>query len=379
MSKDVELYLAFPDGVFDYACNECNAFCCRGHGFAGSLRREMTQLFARYPAIEGMAAKRSGDLVFFSTPASGCILLSVDNRCTVEKDLGKEAKPSICRLFPFNSFARLGETVVVSPHFLCPLRVQIPPRCDAVEGMHSRVESAIRASGILDRLYIEENVPRLALHPSNDVTSVIKREMEFRDLCSRSLCHRSFSDTVRSECADSGSLDAFVERAAAVMKMTPTRSGERDLLDDVLLALSPTFRLELLSLSSDGILRALAIGELIVRRLLANSNRTVSPKGVFSILGNNGPALRLLARDGESITRIKPARLKSPAFGDADLTFTAFATLRELGNTVDSLSALERTLAPSLTASDRVILLTQLGEQVDRALTGRRGSRAHLG
>lgn len=374
-----ELYLAFPDGVFHYACAECNAFCCRGYGFAGSLEREMRPLFDRYPEVEGMASKRVGDLVFFSTPASGCILLGGDNRCRIEKELGKAAKPSICRLFPFNSFTRIGKTVVVSPHFLCPLRVQVPARPGEVEGTHSRVESAVRESGILDKFYIDQNVPRLALHPSNDAASVLRREIRFRDGCSRAIGERSFRDMLELESEDTDGLYVFVERAARVMGLKPAgRSEARDRLDDVLLALAPAFRLELLSLSTEDILRALALGELVVRQLMAISGDPVNPKGVFSVLQNNGPALRLLSRDCESFMRIKPARLKAPPFGDAELTFAAFATLRGLGSSMDPLSTLESALGPSLTASDRVILLTQLGQQVDGALLGRRGRQTHV-
>lgn len=379
MSKDVDLYLTFPDGVFHYSCKECNAFCCRGYGFAGSVKREMLPLFARYPAIQSMAAKRAGDFVFFSTPASGCILLGSDNTCRVENELGKDAKPSICRLFPFNSFARLGKTVIVSPHFLCPLGVRFPPRPDSVEGSHSRVEAAIRASGVLNEFYINQNAPHLALHPSGDAAFVLRREKRFRDLCSRSFGERTFADAVRAECADTGSLDTFTERAARLMGLKPRRrSRRRDSLDDVLLALAPVFRMELLSLSSEGILRALAVGELIVRRIMAISSDPASPNGVYSILHANGPALRLVAREGESITRLKTGRLKSPAFGDVDLTFAAFSTLRELGNSIDLLGALERTITASLPASDRAILLTQLGRQIDRALSRPRGRRAQV-
>jgi hypothetical protein len=375
--KADELYLAFPDGVFHYECAQCNAFCCRGYGFAGSFEREMRPLFARYPMIQGMATKRTGDFVVFSTPASGCILLGSDNRCRIEKDLGKAAKPSICRLFPFNSFTRIGKTVVVSPHFLCPLRVEVPARPGEVEGTHSRVEAAVRDSGILDKFYIDQNVPRLSLHPSSDAASVLRREIRFRDLCSKAIGRRRFRDVLESESSEG--LDEFVERATRLMgSKPPRRSKSRDRLDEILLALAPALRLELLSLSTEDILRALALGEAVVRQLTATSEGSITPKGVYSILQNSGPALRLLARDCESFVRIRPARLKTPSFGDPELTFAAFATLRGLGSCSDPLRTLEDTLDPLPTASDRVVLLTQLGQQIDGAVLGRRGRQAQV-
>src|SRR5205814_7409491 len=103
-----ELFFAFPDGVYDYKCAECTALCCKGHGFGGSLDREMRSLFVRYPQIESMAYSRNGDQINFATTASGCVMLDTDNLCRIEKELGKSAKPNICNLFPFNLFAKIG-------------------------------------------------------------------------------------------------------------------------------------------------------------------------------------------------------------------------------------------------------------------------------
>src|SRR5687768_9293505 len=40
-----DIFFAFPDGVFHHVCAECTALCCRGQGFAGSLKREMNFIF----------------------------------------------------------------------------------------------------------------------------------------------------------------------------------------------------------------------------------------------------------------------------------------------------------------------------------------------
>src|SRR5262245_6598922 len=111
----IELFLAFIDGAYDYVCAECTALCCKGHGFGGNLERELRPLFARYPQLETMAMSRTGGQITLATTGSGCVVLDVDNRCRIEKELGKDKKPSVCSLFPFNAFSRIGKTIVVMP------------------------------------------------------------------------------------------------------------------------------------------------------------------------------------------------------------------------------------------------------------------------
>lgn len=81
LERPPELFFAFPDGVYDYRCAECTALCCKGHGFGGSLDREMRSLFVRYPQLESMAHSRNGDQMAFVTTASGCVMLDADNFC----------------------------------------------------------------------------------------------------------------------------------------------------------------------------------------------------------------------------------------------------------------------------------------------------------
>src|SRR5262244_2113350 len=135
-----ELYMAFPDGVFHYVCAECNALCCRGDGFGGSLEKEFKPLFRIYPALESLVTFRKGDDIHLSNPRGRCIMLDDDRLCRIEKEHGKQIKPAVCTLFPFNSFVRIGNDVAITPHFLCPLRVQVPARPNEVEGTHAKIE-----------------------------------------------------------------------------------------------------------------------------------------------------------------------------------------------------------------------------------------------
>lgn len=374
-NDEVGLYLAFPDGVFHYRCADCNAFCCRGHGFGGSFEREMKPLFVRYPALESLATLRQGDYVQFSTPTSGCVVLGSDNRCRIEKDLGKQSKPAICRLFPFNAFRRIGRAVAVSPHFLCPLRLQLPAKPGEVEGTHRTVEAAVRESGILDKDYLDYHVPRLLLHRSYDAEAALEREASFRDACSLALGRRSFLDTLMAESKDASALAKFLERAVRIMGLTVhSEPRAQDEMDDVLLALAAPVRLNLLSLSAEGIIRALALGGLLLRNVLSISADPMSLKGAYSVLDHHSPALRLLAYCDEPLDLTSSFKVKSPRFGDADLSFAAFVAAREIAAGVGPLTSLERAIPDSMTTSGRSVLLNIIGEQIDGSLRKPKGA-----
>jgi hypothetical protein len=362
----MQLYLAFPDGVFHYVCAECNALCCRGQGFGGSLRREMQTLLVLYPAIESMAVSRSGNNLEFATPTGRCYFLDADNRCAIERVHGKTLKPGVCVLFPFNLFTRIGTAVAVSPQFMCPLRVQVPARPGQVEGTHALIETAVRESGLLDPSYVEGHLPSVLLHGSENASSVLKREEGFRDACSRALGRQSFIEMLRGESADPEALDGFVVRAAAIMGLDPpSRPQGRDPIDDVLIALAPPLRLNMLRLSPEGILRALALGEMVVRRVLPLSSGPLSPQGVHQIVTVPGPALRLLAQGDEPLDLVKRASMEVSWFDVPEMVLAAFKALSDFRKSIGTLTALEKAIEPSMTVSDRAVLLRYIGMQVE--------------
>lgn len=365
-NEETPLYMAFPDGVFHYVCAECTALCCRGQGFGGSLKREMPVLLSLYPALGSAVVSRQGSMLAFGTPAGRCFFLEEDNFCRIEKDHGKALKPGVCSLFPFNKFMRIGKVVAVSPHFMCPIRLQVPARPNHVEGTHSAVDGAVRASGLLDNEYVERYMPSVGLHESVDAAAVVHREASFRDACSRSLERRSFYNALKEESTDSSALDAFTRRAAEVMGLEANRSTQdRDHVDDLLLALASSHRLSLLHMSSEAILRALAIGEIVLRRMMSLSSIQMTPQGANSILTNMGPAIRLLARGDETIELAGNANPKSPPFGDPSMSFAAFTALRKVGVGTGVLDALEKSIKPDMTIPDRSALLVQLGSQLE--------------
>src|SRR5438034_4684903 len=92
-SQNVSLYFAFPDAVYDYVCAECTALCCKGHGFGGSIERELRPLFAHYPQLESLALARTGDEMILMTSARGCLMLDRAHRRRLHNDSRQHHEP----------------------------------------------------------------------------------------------------------------------------------------------------------------------------------------------------------------------------------------------------------------------------------------------
>jgi len=152
-----------------------------------------------------------------------------------------------------------------------------------------------------------------------------------------------------------------------------------DAVDDLVLALAAPLRLRLLHLSSEGMLRVLALGEIVLRRTLTLSDRPPTLQGAYQVITSVGPALRLLARGDEPLELARRASAKAPPFGDPDLTFAAFLTLRAVHNSTGILEALEKAIKPSLSAADRSVLLNQLGAKLEHDIPVRRRKESGAG
>ena len=364
--KQVAVYFAFPDGVYHYVCAECSALCCKGDGFGGSLKREVRSLFVLYPQLESMTIARHGDTVSFANAKGACQFLDADNRCRIEKEHGKSLKPTVCSLFPFNSFGRIGRTLTVSPHFLCPLRLSLPATPGEVEGTHATLEAGLREREVLSKEYLSTMVTPLSLHPSIDAVTTVDREKTFRDLCALSLGRRSFGDTLRAASENGAALDKFVARVARLMKIDePPGSRPHDELDDLLLAIAPAYRLSMLALRSEQMLRALAVAELTLRVGSTLSTLPLSLQGVMRMASAFAPAQRLLACDDEPFNFSKPISKKDLTFGDAQLTFAAYVFQRRAAGPAGVLGALEEVIKPEMPVSDRSVLFQRLGNLVD--------------
>jgi hypothetical protein len=372
-----DLFFAFPDGVYDYKCAECTGLCCKGHGFGGSLDREMRSLFVRYPQIESMAYSRNGDQITFATTSSGCVMLDTDNFCRIEKEVGKHAKPNICNLFPFNSFSKIGKTIVVMPHFLCPLRAIVPARPGEVQGTHTLIEDALRNSRMLNRDYVKNVIVPARLHSSLNEVAVIDREKSFRNLCSQALTSSRFIDTLKNASTDPPALAAFVQRARGILgyESSPEKE-ERDVFDEMLLAFASPYRIGLLDLPAEGILRALAIAEIIVRRAWRGAPQQPSFQGLANNVVTFKPVQVLLAGADEAFDFGKVTQ-KALSFRDAALTFAGFVAVRNAAEK-GVLGALEEAIPPRMSVADRSILLIRLGELLQKTKSKRNRKHAAL-
>jgi len=370
------LYFSFPDGVFHYVCAECTALCCKGYGFAGSLEREMGRLLTLYPELSSAALERRGDILSFGTPAGGCHFLDSDNLCRIEKEHGRALKPGVCTLFPFNVFSLIGKTVVVSPHFLCPLRIHVPARPGAVEGTHALLEPLLRESGFVSDDQTKVGIRPARLHPSEGVRSVLARETSFRDRCGAALGSRSFSRCLRDASADAAKLDRLVTRSAALLGLDAPPAGEaRDGIDDTLLAVAPTVRLSLLRLPAQGILLALALAELVVRRVTALAPAPPTPQTVINVISSALPALHLLGCAEVPVTTSRRGRPKSPPFGDPAMVFAGYLVLKGAGGDRDVLDVLEAGMQRIESVADRTAFLVEMGGVIGPSLKRGRGSR----
>ena len=368
----VPLFFAFPDGVYHYVCAECTALCCRGQGFSGSLEREMKTLLQIYPALGSVSTGRVADQVSVTTPAGACFFLDADNLCRIEKEHGKATKPGVCVLFPFNVFTRIGAAVAVSPHFLCPLRLQVPPSSGAVEGTHADLEAAIRDSRMLDPGYVKSFLTPARLHPDLNPRAVLARESTFRDACSQALGHARFASTLNDASTDRAALASRVDRATRLLGLDPpSRPPARDAIDDLLLALASPLRLDLLSLSSEGMLAALALAERILRHTSALSPETPSLQGASQVVSDLFPVLRLLARGDEPLEISRAASLKSPPFGVPELLFSTHRFWRAFKSTPRTLTVLEQSVPPTMSPSDRTVLFNSLGSRMDQVILKR--------
>jgi Fe-S-cluster containining protein len=371
MNEKTRVYLPFPDGIFHYVCRECTQNCCfRSAEFDGSLMNEIQQLVKLYPALEIMVIRRRGDTMAFTTPSGRCYFLDQDNRCGIETRHGKELKPVACRVFPFNHYSRLGDAFVAGLNFLCPLRIQLPARPGEVEGTHATIEAHLRESPYLEGGYFE-SVRQLPLRRDQKPAQVLVEESTFRDTCSRALGQQGFFETLRAASAAPDGLESFAAWAAGVLSLDQSlRPATRDHIDDLLLALASMQRLNLLMLTPEQRLRVLALGELVLRRLLAmTGDRPVgpadaaAPKGAYEILSRIRPVLHFLAVSDEPTVTGKKAVENIPPFGDADMTFAAFEILRAAQQEQPLTEVLERTLPP-LSVSNRMALLMDLAGMI---------------
>lgn len=330
------------------------------------MKREMGRLLTLYPPLQNAVSERHGDFIRIIAPAGGgCVFLGSDNLCGIQREHGEALKPTMCMMFPFNTLNRVGETIVVSPHFACPLRLRLPAGLGEVEGKHSVIERRIRQLNFLDEGYLAGFAPVLPLHAAQSPEQVVLREVAFRDLSADALGSRSFAEVLHEASGDARELTRNIARGAKVLGLPKARKKSRDAIDDLLLALAPSLRLKLLRLPPEGILVALALSEIAFRRITADSNKAPTLQGAYHVFMTIGPALRLIGLINEPIGYSKVASVEGPHSWNPEMKVMARVILRQAQGSTGAIEALERALPSSLSVADRSALLIQIGRAVE--------------
>jgi Fe-S-cluster containining protein len=119
------LFFPFPSGALSYACASCDAPCCKGQPLGIGRSRELVTIQQAQPRATLFAVPgfQGGPLLSVTPPPEKCWFFDRNGRCRIEHVVGRDAKPTGCRLFPFSRVFAVGEALAVLPDLLCPLRV----------------------------------------------------------------------------------------------------------------------------------------------------------------------------------------------------------------------------------------------------------------
>ena len=119
------LFFPFPSGTLIHVCEGCDAPCCKGEPIGIGRSRELVTILQAQPRAALFAAPgfNGGPLLSLSPPPEKCWFLDRKQRCRLEYVMGREHKPTGCRLFPFSVLQGVGEAIAVVPDLLCPIKV----------------------------------------------------------------------------------------------------------------------------------------------------------------------------------------------------------------------------------------------------------------
>jgi Fe-S-cluster containining protein len=143
------IHFPFLSGILDYECSTCSAPCCKGGSLGIGRSNELVTLTRVQPSIAlfmspGFAAST---MLSVATPLEACWFLDKHDACRLHKAGGPEAKPSGCRLFPFQRLRSVGEAVAVLPDLLCPLRTSQGPS-DSGKTSHDEIALQMHRAGV---------------------------------------------------------------------------------------------------------------------------------------------------------------------------------------------------------------------------------------
>lgn len=117
---------SFPDNL-RFECTRCGD-CCRGWRILlgpGELERlsaldwnGRVDRLVETKIVEGVSSHRGSHNVLARRPDGACVFLGAENQCQIHEHFGGEAKPLVCRLFPFG-FLPVGDRIAVDVSFAC--------------------------------------------------------------------------------------------------------------------------------------------------------------------------------------------------------------------------------------------------------------------
>lgn len=134
-TKAAELHAASPAEVpllirddAAFSCTMCGS-CCGGHNVGPvmddileGLEPHMPKLAARTQQRKGLfftiAGQQQQGTVLCHSDGGSCVFLSDDRRCVIHEELGGDAKPRVCRLFPYH-FVATPKGISVSLQMEC--------------------------------------------------------------------------------------------------------------------------------------------------------------------------------------------------------------------------------------------------------------------
>jgi len=141
------LYWAFASGSLTYDCAPCGR-CCRGLGIADDTQNLAgnAPLIQLAPYMDGQRSQ-NGPLASFFTYADGCRYVDDENICQIHRDQGRDAKPRICKLFPFSKILDVDGMWALLPHHDCPWQAasQRPDPLSTHENIHEDLDPTLLA------------------------------------------------------------------------------------------------------------------------------------------------------------------------------------------------------------------------------------------
>ncbi len=372
------LHFPFLSGVLRYDCPTCDAPCCKGAALGVGVSRELVTLGHAQPRAPMFAVPTffHSPMLAVQTPAERCWFLDRKNRCRLERVLGRDAKPSGCRLFPFVRFRTVGEAVAVLPDFTCPIQV-----ADAAteHGATSHDEIALEIH--------HAHVPRNG-HPPltaprdltwSDAVVLERRVVEESEPFLRATSYTPYAELqVQLALAflgidgKPGAMARVEETARRFLGVTekPSHGLVRDLV-----GLTGTLRLQASALPRREIAGVLVALSVLGGVAEAMRGAVQSPRTLTSIFQNQLPFLYALAHLG-SRPAVRPGVSLATAARDAGATRQASLAVladiekngrRAVADTLeDLLRKQHEAFAPPLSA-DAVAMLHQLGTVLLRA------------